>query len=37
MLEACLFRGDKLSFLVGLRELGWPMERVEAALKLYSL
>jgi 5-methylcytosine-specific restriction endonuclease McrA len=35
--EDRLFRGDKLGFLAGLRALGWPMERVEAALKFYSL
>ncbi|MHB8413285.1 MAG: hypothetical protein ACYDDI_15255 [Candidatus Acidiferrales bacterium] len=34
--EDRLFRGDKLGFLSGLRQLGWPMERVENALKLYS-
>lgn len=36
-IEDRLFRGDKLGFLAGLRELGWPMERVDAALKFYSL
>jgi len=35
--EDLLFRGDKLGFLSGLRCLGWPMERVEAALKFYGL
>lgn len=35
--EDLLFRGDKLGFLSGLRRLGWPMERVEAALRFYRL
>lgn len=35
--EDRIFRGDRLGFLSGLRELGWPMERVEAVLKFYSL
>jgi hypothetical protein len=36
-IEAKLFRGDALGFLQGLRELNWPMERVQAALKFYGL
>lgn len=34
-----LFRGDKMGFLAGLRELDWPMDldRVEAALDFYQL
>lgn len=36
-IEARLFRGDKLGFLAGLRELNWPMERIETAMKSYGL
>ncbi|MHB8539451.1 MAG: HNH endonuclease signature motif containing protein [Candidatus Acidiferrales bacterium] len=35
--EDKIFRGDRMGFLSGLRQLGWPMKRVENALKLYCL
>lgn len=34
--ERMLAAGNKLGFLTYLRQRNWPMERVEAALKIYG-